>query len=184
MPGTKSRRVQPLLLDARISITRVQNAPDADRIGVAILDHISGAMVGEARMSLTNFAEALTGRGDVPCVLTVYVGAPWGKRHEYKREYIQIPQRTDIGADWTKKVRQAVEPFQVDGWEARQKDAENWHNVMRWSPGKAGGGLWPNSRCDKPLPGNYPKPAKGHEYYAIGFDRYVDPDMEGDADGQ
>ncbi len=186
MPGRIDPNKGPIVGPGRISISRAFGGRADEKgepIGFEIVDDVSRTLVCRFDMSLEDFAKTVTGQGELPGTLTIYVGAPWGKRCEHKTAYVQIPVHTsyklgldDTGADrpkWNKHLTEALKMHEVDGWIANRRDAENHHRRLRWAAGQL---FSSHSNIGKAIEGGpFARPERNREYYHIGFHRYVDP---------
>jgi hypothetical protein len=141
-------------MKGKISISRPSgNGPT--RIRIEIDDALSGVQFFRGEMTLTNFALALTARGDCPIDFEYRPGALKliGFKREHKTELVPIPIEPD---DWRKRdqfkatAKKAIAAFAVDGWEPRYDDVTNSHN--RREGGEA-----------------------NVQLYAIGFTRWIAP---------
>lgn len=92
-----------------------------DSYNISIDDDLSGCRVIEVKMTATQFAEAVTSLY-THCEFDLNVSGNVGKKHEWKKEYIAI-----LNADKA-KAKQALKPFEVDGWVGRVNDLFNCHN--------------------------------------------------------
>lgn len=116
----------PLTVEGRISISRQQGDGEEPMMSIEITDHTSRTSVCRMRLSMADFALALTGQGEIPGPLTIYAGAPWGKRLEVKTVPVLIPNplnyryRGEHAPDpaFTLDLRMALKDIEIDGWQA------------------------------------------------------------------
>ena len=138
-------------LTGRINISRTSGGDESTPIRIEIVDDASHCRVVEVRMTCEGFAEAITGRGHVPCELEFYPEAPIGKIHEHKTEVVMIPKTSDYSPrSRTKSAKLAMKPLEVDGWTGNVDDFMNHH---RHNGGRS---------------------TKTHDAYNVNFVRYVD----------
>jgi len=111
-----------------LSIARFTDSRGPSGVIIELDDEVSGTRVLSARISLADFAEALTGKSNVPLVFDLwpqFVG--WTR--EIKEEIVFVAQpdysagRVAIHA----AQRKALARFEVDGWRARGMDIGNQH---------------------------------------------------------
>lgn len=138
-----------------ITISRPSYGDGTKAIEIRVRDDQNHITFLELRISLEDFAEALTGLGQCPCQIEVYPDHI-GKAAEHKTEFVPL----DLAGLYTKVSQQAatmraLRPFEVDGWTA------------------IGGRLW-NS--------HYKRDVDGRPGYSVGFVRYVDPPASGPTD--
>jgi len=177
----KDPNKQPLVVPGRISIARYQNADEGDlAIHVELTDDVSRTIVASFAMRLADFAKAVTGQGELHGELTIYVGAPWGKQHETKTMPVQVPKHNEYHlqpdgrgrdrAKWEADLTAALRIHERDGWQANRRDAENWHNHLRFSDGRLFHG-----HEDRPFDQErYARPGDDREYYLVHFHRHVE----------
>ena len=121
---------------------------------IRIQDERSRWLVCDVTLTAEQFAGAITNRNE-KCRLR-YFGSPnIGKRHEGKRELVQLPPlgfEAHRGEVFTQALAEAAAPLEVDGWQHSSESVFNHH---------------------KKKPGGY----------EVSFDRWVDEDEEAsDAD--
>lgn len=112
--------------DAKVTISRSSGGDDPGRpMSITIEDATSGCELVEVRMSLEEFAAAITGYAMRPAAGDYYQHCPVGKRREIKHEDIGVPR------GWTFSNRDAaaklIMPFEVDGWNGYADDLLNHH---------------------------------------------------------
>ena len=115
-----------------LSIARFTDSRGPSGVIIELDDEVSGTRVLSARISLAEFAEALTGRGN--CSITFELWPQFvGWAREVKEEIVHTAEplysagRTRIHA----AQRKALAPFEVDGWLARDMDIGNQHRRER-----------------------------------------------------
>lgn len=111
--------------EATIRFTRIHSNQDLERpVEIEVMDAISGDMIAVLRLSDAEFGRALSQPSEISCEVKVYTEAHLGMKYESK--YETIPWKPGRGT--AESRRKAVEPFEIDGWEAQLKDLENHHN--------------------------------------------------------
>lgn len=111
-------------MNGHSSISRTTKSQGSDSIRFRMEDDTSGVTFLEVEMSLEDFARILTGQGHIPCTFELYAQNV-GKTRETKTEIVPLENRY-FATD--KERQEALKPFEVDGWEARQGDISNHHN--------------------------------------------------------
>lgn len=110
----------------KVSINRSSGWDEAHPIRFEINDATSHCRVLEFKMSLEDFARAVTGLSYVPAFGEVFDDNPIGCTSEHKEEL--VPRPRSYGKDKA-KAAELLAPFEVDGWKARNDDIFNPH---RW----------------------------------------------------
>lgn len=132
----------------KLSISRPRGS-GPDYVSIALTDARNHSTIGEIRLDLTTFAEALFGMGYVDCTFdldTSHVGLDY----EYKQVEVFVPEGPYLKG--RVQAALAVAAHEVDGWRGRVDDARNPHNVVR--------------RVESGV------------YYRVHFGRYVQPKQE------
>lgn len=101
-------------LEGKITITRRNVSKGSDYINISIRDNLSSIEFVDIDISFASFAEAITGRGFVPCSLKVNHLDCVGKKYEGKRFEFEMPEhslgnRKDI-------ANQTAKELCPDGW--------------------------------------------------------------------
>ena len=112
-------------LSGKITICKTLGRDDKP-INIDINDEISGCRLVNIRMSLEDFADALTGRGWVPVEMEVNLDGPIGMKAENKTEIVPF-NCFSKDSESEKAISKALKPFEVDGWRARREDMTNGH---------------------------------------------------------
>ncbi len=108
---------------------------------ITIEDTVSGCYIASVRMSMAEFANAISSLACRPAVLQRVAVRSIGKKRELKEEEVFVPSgdyknRENIG-------RKAVAPFEVDGWECHNvSDTSNHHRWTNKEPPKGKKGNW------------------------------------------
>ena len=120
-------------LPGSISIMRISGGPLTLPVRIMIKDEVSGVNFCEVNLTLESFANALTSLSQTPCELDLRFDFV-GQKAENKEEFVPavaVPESELIGVPWRDreaiKARYALEPFEVDGWIARDGDYGNHH---------------------------------------------------------
>lgn len=111
---------------------------DEAYVKIEIRDETSGLEILTLRMGLGDFTEATIGSiARVECSVELNTSPNIGKRAERKEEVVFIPGTRGHGSMYERRIaRQAVAPFEVDGWSCWYLDqAFNPHyRVKREAP--------------------------------------------------
>lgn len=116
-----------------ISISRC-TGPHGTTCRIMINDDIAHCRILDLEMSFEAFGNAITGLGEQPAKVTMHPTDNIGKKHEHKRETIRF---TATDSMWHKTdeniavLKEALKPYEIDGWQARIKDAFNHHLYFR-----------------------------------------------------
>ncbi len=111
-------------MKGHLSISRTSSSRGPDTIRFRMEDDSSGVTFIEAELSLEDFAKVLTGLGHVSCNFELHAQNV-GKTREVKSEIVPLEDKYRA----TDEQRQeALKPFEVDGWKARERDISNHHN--------------------------------------------------------
>lgn len=105
-----------------------------DEVEITLHDRDAGCRAAVFTMSLSAFAEALTGRGHTEGVLEFNDSGKIGKIREYKQVHVELPGQSY--ATSKDDVRRAVAVHEVDGWVGRDRDAINGHNRVKLDDGR------------------------------------------------
>lgn len=108
---------------ATIQIGRHFGSDEKRCVTIEVTDKISGAQFVEVKLSLAEFADAVFGRGYVPCEFNLRGVDKVGMKAENKEEFVPISREDDRKENYSK----ALKPFEVDGWHARSGDMGNGH---------------------------------------------------------
>jgi hypothetical protein len=118
-------------LSGRISISRISDL-HGEFIRIALEDETSGVPFLEVGMSLENMAQAVTGRGYVPCEFVLRGTELLGLRKEVKKELVSIPNLTGMSEEnRVRTIKDHFAPFETEGWAGRVSDVFNWNNRVR-----------------------------------------------------
>lgn len=115
-------------LKGHITISRPRGL-DGDHISIQLQDSLSGITFCQARLSLAEFAQCLTGLGYTDCEFDFYPSNV-GKVLENKTELVALGTKYTVD----EKVA-AIAKFEVDGWVGRQEDVGNWHKRSKKDDG-------------------------------------------------
>lgn len=99
------------LKDTRLTISKVCSNVEKDYITIRLEDGDSSIRIIEAKVSLENFAKALTGMSYIQCESEVYLTDEIGKIHEHKEIPVELPYDAS-----KEKFEEAVKEFCIDGW--------------------------------------------------------------------
>jgi hypothetical protein len=115
----------------QIHIGRINSSQlEEDYIEIEITDEKSHIQFCEVKMSLKDFALAITGRGFSDCEFEVRGTDKIGYTREHKTEEVKLLYKDKYNlteADYNKTLK----PFEKDGWEARRQDLKNHHCIVR-----------------------------------------------------
>jgi len=111
-----------------ISISRRTGGGVPDSIHIEIEEDNSSITFVDFELTLEAFTQAITGHGNVPGKLTVRALDRVGWTAENKTE--EVPY--DLYSD-ERNPKEALAPFEVNGWRARKGDLDNMHCKV---PGK------------------------------------------------
>jgi hypothetical protein len=120
------------MLKGSITISRFHNYRDGDdmSISITLTDETSSTRFLEVRMTPRDFANALTGQGEVGVEFDLRAQHV-GKKLEVKTEKIQVSGY----APSTDEIDRLMLEYEVDGWMA---SADDFHNHHRYGTGKDG----------------------------------------------
>lgn len=113
-------------MNGKLTINRITHTKGPTVIQLWLEDGTSHIRFLVAEITLEDFALVLTGRGQTDCTFELYDLKNIGKKLETKTEIVLLPFQATAEA---RKL--AVEPFEVDGWKARESDIENHHNFNK-----------------------------------------------------
>lgn len=119
-------------MNGKLTISRVTSNVEKDYIRLRMEDDLSGVTFLDAKMSLEDFAKALMGMGYTDCEFEL-CPKHVGMKRESKIELVPLDDPF-FATDESRRL--ALEPFEVDGWRARQSDIKNNHNYARQGDGK------------------------------------------------
>ena len=106
-------------------------------VTIELTDEISSTRVFEIELSLEAFGDAVTGRGQVPCIFEVN-DSRVGWKPEYKEEIVELKSDLFKREDREEAAKKALKEFEKDGWVGRLDDALNHH--CRVGSSKTGSG--------------------------------------------
>jgi hypothetical protein len=127
-----------LKLKTSITISRPTCSDGRDVITVRVRDEASHCTIIEVEVASREFAHALTGLGDVPCVAEFYADAPIGKAREHKTEVVPRPDWCGPKAERETVAASALAAFEVDGWKGDPNDLFNSHKWTETADGLPG----------------------------------------------
>ena len=107
-------------LKATLTITRSQ--VDEEHISMDIRDVKSTIQFATLRVSLAEFARAITGGNEVPCHVDVRSLELVGSRHETVTRRITLPRVRDLDQPYEDCVKAACVPYERYGWRACPED--------------------------------------------------------------
>lgn len=118
------------MMKGSITISRPQRSDDARYIQIEFNDESSGVNFLTARIGLEEFAETLTGLARSPCEFELRPSLV-GKIHQHKEVIVPysggyIP----VGETRRTVAKQALAPFEVEGWQGRTDDLFNHHRKI------------------------------------------------------
>lgn len=119
-------------LKGGLTISRPQGSHGPPYIELSINDDLSGSQFVTVRVSLAEFAEALTGPGHVECEFDFRPDLV-GLRRETKDEWIAgdpLPYARE-GLPRENLAAPRLAPFEVDGWKGRVDDLFNHYRRNR-----------------------------------------------------
>lgn len=102
---------------------------DCDYINIEVVDELSGTEFVEIHVKYADFAQALTGRGRIDCDFELRA-AHVGKTREIKTESVFVSK---FGNNQASATRDALKPFEVDGWTGYDQDAMNHHRCTGYT---------------------------------------------------
>ena len=114
-------------MNGKITVSRVTSNQEDDYISIRFEDKLSGSTFLQAKMTLEDFAKAVTGHGYMDCTFDLTADVV-GKLRENKTEIVPLenPYRA------TKEEKQAaLKPFEVDGWTGYLDDLDNGHRYTQ-----------------------------------------------------
>lgn len=117
-----------------LGISRPQGGNSEGKICITITDAHNHCSFLVAEIGYAEFAQALTGMGGMPCDVETWPDAPIGKRLETKA--ILVP-RLDVSnwAERKERAREALVPYETDGWRGCDDDMLNSHRWVRNADG-------------------------------------------------
>lgn len=124
---------------AHVTISRISSNMEDDYISLRVEDDISGVIVTDVKMSLSEFAKCVTSQGHCPGEFTLIptseIASRFGKKREVKT--VKLPWKKLHGDVET--LKELIQPHLVDGWQTRglglsQQQPPDGHNVtlVRW----------------------------------------------------
>lgn len=133
-----------LKLKGRITISRVNSNIEDGYMKIAVTDDDSGIEFCTVKMTLSDFTNAITGRGYLSCKLSVRGLDKVGTQGVSKVENVKRLKG--------QSAKDAIKPYEVDGWVGRSEDAENHHRISEYNN------------------------TEGYTIYRVAFFRWVDKD--------
>jgi hypothetical protein len=130
---------------------------EKQRIRVEVICKSSGTIAFRLEVGLLEFAEALLGMSEQPCIVDL-MGAKAGLVMQSKTDVVDVPRGTVSTKDRHDQATKAVAAHEVDGWMGDVSDATNFHKHVRQ---------------DGPT-----------EQFRVGFSRYVEPETKTVADAR
>lgn len=135
-----------------VSMTRPSYGDGREAIEIQVTDDDSGVRFLEVQMSFKEFVKALTSSTGTGVAEVRWLDK-LGTKREFKTELVPfdlttVKGRADID-ECAEILRQALAPFEVDGWVGCRQDLLNWHRRS--------------------------KTKKGEVYQSVSFTRYVEP---------
>jgi hypothetical protein len=105
-----------------------------DHAVLSIEDESSNVQVLELQLTAEQLGRLVVSHSEVECAVT-WRTERLGMRHEHKTEEVPFPARRSTThrdqAGELRAAQKALEPFEVDGWEASHEDVLNSHNLIR-----------------------------------------------------
>lgn len=127
------------IMNGHISILRVNSSHEGNFIEIQVTDRSSGVRFLEVRMSLSDFAMAITQAGHQPCEFEVRGLEVLGKVRETKREVVPYEYSPDgRGPQAEAMARAAIAQFEEDGWKGEVRDYFNSNNSVTLPDGSNG----------------------------------------------
>lgn len=120
---------EPKKFNGEISIGRGSDHMIHIQIEDSIKD--SGTRIVDLYLTPEQWGNAISGLGCTPCDATLYPCDYIGMRRESKTEKIPLPSsgRGHFDEAKAEEIREALAPYEVDGWMGEDDNATNWHNV-------------------------------------------------------
>jgi hypothetical protein len=109
----------------KIQIGRVISNSEDDYIIIDLEDQTSNKNFATAKLSLQNFAKAITSQ-TVECEIEVRSLEKVGKKREIKYIQIDIPNSTN-----EEEIKTIISSFEIDGWKGNLNDVKNHHNRIK-----------------------------------------------------
>lgn len=115
-------------LNGQITISRLahKNIGDNNAIHIEIIDKTSGVLFVTAKLTLSDFALAVTGLGLIKCTLDINGLDVVGRQRQEKKEF--IPLKINANDD---ELAAAIKPLEVDGWIGLIDNTKNYHKYDR-----------------------------------------------------
>ena len=120
-----------MILDGKITISRVNGGGSGDWISVDIHDSESATTFVEIKMSMEDFAYAITGHGRMPCKYELNSIDRIGLKKEVKSEVISIPLSVSILTANNYVINELLSQHETDGWQANRRDLLNVRNIVK-----------------------------------------------------
>ena len=112
-------------LKGKITISKIRCFDENNFISIKIHDVKSSCEAIEAKLTLENFAQAITGHGYIDCDLEFNDSGVIGKIRETKHELIP---RITFASPSDYYIKDYIKELEIDGWKARKEDITNPHN--------------------------------------------------------
>ena len=97
-----------------------------DEIHIQIEDELSGIEILDAQMTREALADILTNR-EAACSVELNQSELIGRMRQVKTENVPL-DNARFPVELPSAQARILKPFEVDGWIARRRDLENWHN--------------------------------------------------------
>jgi len=122
------RRHAVRTLKGSLSIAKFMNQ---DEVQITVTDESSTCQAISVSLDLLSFAKALMGQGCIPCSYDPNESGVLGKKREFKTLEVSIPNCPNRMA-LRLKMKDALQPHEVDGWKGERGDFENHHHLVKY----------------------------------------------------
>jgi len=141
-------------MKGNISIAKVTclGIPEKDHISIRIEDELSAIEFVEVKISLLDFAKAITGQGCIPVEYELNGIERVGMKYESKTIEVCIPSAAHSYGLTDTDIDTSVHAYEIDGWVGNRDDCKNHHNLV--------------------------KTAMTHQVYRVRYWRWVDMEKE------
>ena len=112
-----------------VTISRI-NTGNGQYMEIRITDGSSGTEFVEAKLSLEDFAKAITGLGYIDCEIETRGLHLLGKKREHKTEMVAC-NGWELNKNDESAINNALEPYEIDGWKGSHYDMKNSKNYSR-----------------------------------------------------
>ena len=119
-----------LELKGTLSINRVCSNKEETYVSLNLNDENSHCNVVEIKISMKEFAQAVTGLNKQPCSFEYNNSGVIGRKKEYKKELVALPNFPYNVTDDV--VKAALTQYETDGWQASVYDAKNHKNIIKY----------------------------------------------------